>query len=82
MDKITEDITFLLEAMGRGQQRREEEEVEQEEREVRENIIPSFVSHLRDNYNIKIMDLIINYHFSMLCPGSPSAPQLGANTVW
>ncbi|XP_050721570.1 uncharacterized protein LOC127001253 isoform X3 [Eriocheir sinensis] len=34
LDKITEDITFLLGAMGRGQQKREEEEVEQEEREV------------------------------------------------
>ncbi|XP_063870908.1 dynein axonemal heavy chain 10-like isoform X4 [Scylla paramamosain] len=34
LDKITEDITFLLGAMGRGQQRREEEELEQEEREV------------------------------------------------
>lgn len=36
LDKITEDITFLLGAMGRGEQRKEEEEVEQEEREVRE----------------------------------------------
>ncbi|XP_045101948.1 dynein-1-alpha heavy chain, flagellar inner arm I1 complex-like isoform X2 [Portunus trituberculatus] len=34
LDKITEDITFLLGAMGRGQQRKEEEELDQEEREV------------------------------------------------
>ncbi|MPC74313.1 hypothetical protein E2C01_068670 [Portunus trituberculatus] len=33
LDKITEDITFLLGAMGRGQQRKEEEELDQEERE-------------------------------------------------
>ena len=36
LDKITEDITFLLGAMGRGQHRKEEEVLEQEEREVRE----------------------------------------------
>lgn len=39
LDKITEDITFLLGAMGRDQQRKEEEEeVEQEESEVSEGL--------------------------------------------